>query len=78
MPASGPGQTDTRDWWEERTESSRYDNFGFRRLDRLPGNIGYLELTSIDYQNLAGETGPISTLIHVYNDGTENPNGRTK
>ncbi len=78
MPASGPGQTDTRDWWEERTESSCYDNFGFHRLDRLLSNIGYLELTGFDYTKLAGETGSITTPVGVYDDGSESSNVRTK
>lgn len=44
---------------EERqkwTEQSRFRNFGFGRIERLPGNIGYLELNEFEQPRLAGAT----------------------
>lgn len=39
--------------WEAR---ARYNNYGFGRLERLPGNIGYLELEEFESPRLAGAT----------------------
>ena len=33
---------------------SRYNNFGLKRIERLPGNIGYLEILDFEDPNLAG------------------------
>ena len=52
----GPGRSSSQEWWAEYSENSRFNNFGFHRLDRLPGNVGYLELTGFDYPELAGDT----------------------
>jgi len=43
---------------EERkwAEQSRFRNFGFGRIERLPGNIGYLELYEFEQPKLAGAT----------------------
>ena len=38
------------------TEQSRFRNFGFGRIERLPGNIGYLELSEFEQPELAGAT----------------------
>jgi hypothetical protein len=35
---------------------SRWNNFGFERVERLPGNIGYLELLGFSYGDEAFET----------------------
>jgi hypothetical protein len=83
MPESGPVEADTQDWWQERTENSRYNNFGFHRLELLPGNIGYLELTGFDYPKLAGETliASMQYLAHtdaIIIDLRQNPGGRSE
>ena len=56
MHELGSGQADNKDWWREYSENSRFNNAGFHKLDRLPGNVGYLELTEFDYPDLAGES----------------------
>ena len=40
----------------EHLARSRYQNFGFERVERLPGNIGYLDLRFFDDPDLGGET----------------------
>jgi hypothetical protein len=35
---------------------ARYDNFGFMKVDRLPGNIGYLEMSYFEEIDQGGET----------------------
>ena len=37
-------------------EGLRYHNYGFRRIERLPGNIGYLELHDFEDAEYAGDT----------------------
>ena len=39
----------------QRAELAR-DNFGFRKIDRVPGNVGYLEFRYLAPPELAGET----------------------
>ena len=40
----------------ERLTRSRHLNFGFERVERLPGNIGYLDLRSFEAPDLGGAT----------------------
>lgn len=40
----------------EHLARSRHMNFGFERVERLPGNIGYLDLRFFDAPDLAGAT----------------------
>ncbi|MHC4943457.1 MAG: S41 family peptidase [Planctomycetota bacterium] len=39
-----------------RLEDARYENFGFKKLERLAGNIGYLELRRFQDASIGGET----------------------
>ena len=41
---------------EESLEESRKDNFGFRKIERLQGNIGYLDFRSFGSASAAGPT----------------------
>ena len=49
--AKAPGSPE--DPWEKR---SRRKNFGFEQLERLPGNVGYLDLRFFDASDSARET----------------------
>lgn len=37
-------------------ERARYGNYGFERLERFPGNVGYLELVEFVHPRMAGPT----------------------
>lgn len=81
MREPGPGQSRAGDWWETYSENARFNNSGFGRIDRLPGNVGYLELTEFDYPELAGETlvAAMRYLAHtdaMIIDLRQNPGGR--
>lgn len=41
---------------QHRLEQARFSNFGFERLERLPGNIGYIDLRSFISASVAGDT----------------------
>ena len=43
-------------WLAEQKESAIIDNFGFHRVERLSGNIGYLEIRHFYPPVLGGET----------------------
>jgi len=74
-------QSSDGDWWQEHVENSRFNNCGFHRLDRMAGNVGYLELTEFDYPEVAGETliAAMNYLCHtdaIIIDLRQNPGGR--
>jgi len=41
---------------EKSRDEARWDNFCFHKLERLPGNIGYLDLRSFSNPALGGDT----------------------
>jgi hypothetical protein len=41
---------------QRRLEGARRQNFGFRRVEMLPGNIGYLELSYFEDADIGGDT----------------------
>jgi hypothetical protein len=42
--------------WEEIQLALRLDNYGFYRVERLPGNVGYLDLRRFAPPTIAGDT----------------------
>jgi hypothetical protein len=77
----GPSRSSDENWWDTHRENARFNNSGFHRLERLPGNVGYLELTEFDYPELAGETlvAAMRYLAHtdaMIIDLRQNPGGR--
>jgi len=53
---------------ERRLESSRRDNFGFRKVERLPGNIGYIDFRVFQSPDVAGETAIAAMNFLAYCD----------
>jgi len=60
LPPDDPELTDPDDMTLEQRqkllEELAYDNFGFVRLERLPGNIGYLRMDAFENTSMAGST----------------------
>lgn len=50
------GKAETRADRADLYEAERADNFGFRSIEILPGNIGYLDLRRLVRADLAGDT----------------------
>ena len=44
LPADADQLRNNQQWQEERQLEARLDNFGIYKVDRLPGNIGYLDI----------------------------------
>ena len=44
------------EWKKNFYQGAPFHNFGFYKVERLPGNIGYLDLRSFDPPDIAGET----------------------
>jgi hypothetical protein len=72
LPANnGPGGTDTvaeeAAWRETYREESRLHNYGFVRVERLPGNVGYLDLRSFEDPAIGGEAAvaAMNLLAHT-------------
>lgn len=53
---------------ERRLEQGRRDNFGFRRVERLPGNVGYLDFRVFESPDAAGPTAVAAMGFLAYCD----------
>lgn len=47
-------------WLKEHQQNSSNDNFGFYKLERLPGNVGYIDLRSFAFPQYGGETAMLA------------------
>ncbi|MFL6200878.1 MAG: S41 family peptidase [Thermoanaerobaculia bacterium] len=56
MWAPEPPAPETEEPSAEELATMRRDNYGFRRVERLAGNVGYLKLDSFERADLAGDT----------------------
>jgi C-terminal processing protease CtpA/Prc len=45
-----------QEWQDERKLEARLDNYGLRRVERLPGNIGYLDIHNFHRPAWGGDT----------------------
>lgn len=54
-------------WGETYREEMRLQNYGFARVERLPGNVGYLDLRSFEDPAIGGETAAaaMNLLAHT-------------
>ena len=66
IPEEEPGADDAQ-WREEFRLFGMLQNFGFQKVERLPGNIGYLDLRGFFPVDLAGEIaiGAMNLLAHT-------------
>lgn len=53
---------------ERQLEAARRDNFGFRKVERLPGNIGYLDFRAFQSPGDAGPTAVAAMNFLAYCD----------
>jgi hypothetical protein len=65
-PNPGPGHKDEME--EEMREFGRSLNFGFEKVERLEGNIGYLELRMFMSAALGGETAAAAMNLLAHTD----------
>jgi hypothetical protein len=56
MCSPGPPVPETEEPTAEDLAMMRSDNYGFRRVERLAGNVGYLKLDSFERADLGGST----------------------
>ena len=75
-----PGES-KEDWWNRRVKEAQYNNFYFRKLEWLPGNIGYLDLRRFEYASISGPTAIAVMQFLAYTDALildlrQNPGGR--
>ena len=82
IPERGPQREPTAEEREQRRRSLTWMNHGFGRVERLPGNIGYLEFFNFADEELGADTvaaamnfinGTDSLIIDMRNNGGGNP-----
>lgn len=67
MPKTAPDEAPTPEQRAARRADFAYENHGFRKVERLPGNVGYLRLDRFVDPEFAGETatGAMSFLANT-------------
>lgn len=65
---TGRSEEDARKVRERQLEQSRRDNFGFRRVERLPGNVGYIDFRVFESPDAAGPTAVAAMNFLAYGD----------
>lgn len=56
LPSGGDALRLNQDWLEDQRREAELDNFGFRKVERLAGNVGYLDIRKFHKVEWAGET----------------------
>jgi retinol-binding protein 3 len=51
----GPMQHN-QEWLDEWRQRAEFDNFGFHKVERMPGNVGYLDICEFYYPSWGGDT----------------------
>jgi hypothetical protein len=77
----GRGREMTDEAWERYVENAAFGNFGFRRVENFPGNIGYLDLRRFEYPKICAETVAAAMKFLAHSDALiidlrQNPGGR--
>jgi len=65
---SGRSEEEAKKVRERRLAEARRDNFGFRKVERLPGNIGYLDFRIFESPADAGPTAVAAMNFLAYCD----------
>ena len=56
LPEEGEALRHNREWQDERKLEAGLDNYGLHRLERLPGNVGYIDIRKFHRPAWGGET----------------------
>lgn len=56
LPDQEGALRNNRDWMEERQLEAQLDNYGFHKLERLRGNVGYIDIRKFHKTEWAGDT----------------------
>jgi hypothetical protein len=74
-------QESEEEWWQRRIKEAQYYNFYFRKVEWLPGNIGYLDIRRFEFASISGPTAIAIMQFLAYSnaliiDLRQNPGGR--
>jgi C-terminal processing protease CtpA/Prc len=56
LPDQDGAMVENQAWLEERRQEAELDNYGLHKVERLPGNVGYLEIREFYNSSWAGDT----------------------
>jgi hypothetical protein len=65
---AGQSEEEAKRVRERRLRETRRNNFGFRKVERLPGNVGYLDFRGFASPDQAGETAIAAMSFLAYCD----------
>jgi len=65
---AGQSEEEAKKVREKRLQDARRNNFGFRKVERLPGNVGYLDFRGFASPDQAGETAVAAMSFLAYCD----------
>jgi len=69
LPAERTDTLTDKEQEEQALEQARYRNFGFEKIERLPGNIGYIDLRGFADAKYGGPTAIAAMQMMAYCDG---------
>ena len=78
----GHDEKSNKEWWNNYVKDAEYNNYGYHKLERLPGNIGYLDLRFLErpvicYETTVAAMQFLSNSDAIIIDLRKNPGGRT-
>lgn len=66
LPACEGPMQQNQAWLEERRQIAKLDNYGLHKVERLPGNVGYLDIREFYNSSWAGDTA-VAAMIFLAN-----------
>jgi hypothetical protein len=57
-----------QEWLDEQRQQARLDNYGLHKVERLPGNIGYVDIRQFHFASWGGDTAAAAMAFLAHTD----------